>query len=108
MIAPPDGLIDGAVGKAIDAIKEALSEEQECLFFVALSRARDRLVLYSPTKTSNGRNHPRSPFIDRLGSRITFRQVMPTRALPPSPEDMPVPLTVDGPFAFTDHQVALF
>ena len=108
MIVPPDGLIDGAVGKAIDAIKEALSEEQECLFFVALSRARDRIVLYSPTKKSNNASNPRSPFIDRLGTRITLSQVKPTKVLPANPEDLPVPLTIDGPFAFTDHQLALF
>ncbi len=108
MIVPPDGLIDGAAGKAIDAVKEALSEEQECLFFVALSRARDRLVMYSQTKKSNSASHPRSPFIDRLSSRIDMRHVTPTKVLPPSPEDSPVPLTMDGPFAFTDHQLALY
>lgn len=107
-VLPPDGLIDGAVGKAADAVKAALSEEQECLFFVALSRARDRLVLYSAMKTSNDRSNPRSPFIDRLGSKLVTTSVTPTRVLPPSAEDAPVPLTIDGPFAFTDHQLALY
>ncbi|MCE9567299.1 MAG: UvrD-helicase domain-containing protein [Planctomycetes bacterium] len=107
-IIPPDGLIDGATGKAVDAVKEALSEEQQCLFFVALSRARDRLTLYSSTQKSNGADHPRSPFIDRLDGRIDIRRVRPMKALTASPEDSPVPLTFDGPFAFTDHQLALY
>lgn len=107
-IIPPDGLIDGSLGKAADAVKKALSEEQQCLFFVALSRARDRLVLYSSTQKSNGASHPRSPFIDRLSGRIVLRTVTPMLVLPPSPEDSPVPLAVDGPFAFTDFHLALY
>lgn len=107
-ILPPDGLIDGAVGKAVDAVKEALSEEQQCLFFVALSRARDQLLLYSPTQKSNGASNPRSPFIDRLSGRIVMRHVTPSKVVPPRPESMPVPLTIEGPFAFTDHQLALY
>src|SRR6185437_10943679 len=53
-IPPTDGMIEGAEGKAVDAVRAALSAEQECLFFVSLSRARNRLFLYSPTKTANG------------------------------------------------------
>jgi len=107
-IAPPDGLIEGAEGKAIDAVRAALSEEQECLFFVALSRARDRLILYSPTKKSNGHAWPRSSFIDRLGSRVVTRRVVPALSLPPSEADAAIALTIDGRFRFSDHQLALF
>ena len=64
-IVPPDGLIEGVSGKSIDAQKAAMIEEYECLFFVALSRAKDRLLLYSPTKTSDGRNrHARRSSIE--------------------------------------------
>jgi hypothetical protein len=28
--------------------------------------------------------------------------------LPPSEEDLPIPLTIEGPFKFTDHQIALY
>lgn len=107
-IAPPAGLIEGAGGSDADAVRAALSEEQECLFFVAVTRARDRLVLYSPTKTSNGRSLPRSPFIDRLGDRVVVSPAAPTLSLPPDGEDAAVPLTIDGPFVFTDHQLALY
>lgn len=107
-IVPPDGLIEGASGKSLDAMRAALSEEQECLFFVALSRARDRLLLYSPTKASNGRARPRSPFIDRLGAHITSSHVTPALCLPANEADSPVPLTIDGAFAFTDYQLGLY
>ena len=105
---PPDGLIEGAEGKGIDAVRAALTEEQECLFFVALSRARDRLFLYSPTKTSNGRSRRRSPFVDRLGGHIVSRHVVPASSLPPDEADAPIALTIEGPFAFSDHQLALY
>lgn len=107
-IVPPDGLIEGAGGKSLDALRAALSEEQECLFFVALSRARDRLFLYSPTKASNGRSRPRSPFIDRLGPGVASSHVVPALVLPPDPVDVPVPLTIDGSFTVTDHQLGLY
>ncbi|MEZ6140772.1 MAG: UvrD-helicase domain-containing protein [Zavarzinella sp.] len=39
-IIPPDGLIEGVSGKSLDVLLTSISEEHECLFFVALSRAR--------------------------------------------------------------------
>ena len=107
-ISPPDGMIDGADGKAVDAVRAALSAEQECLFFVSLSRAKNRLFMYSPTRTSNGRDRPRSPFIDRLGARIVSRHVVPAATLPVSEGDQPVALTIEGQFTFSDHQIALY
>jgi superfamily I DNA/RNA helicase len=107
-IIPPDGLIEGADGKAIDVVRAGLIEEQECLFFVALSRARDRLFLYSPTRTTNGRNRPRSAFITRLGGGVVSRHVVPASAVPPSERYAPIPLTIVGPFTFSDHQLALY
>jgi superfamily I DNA/RNA helicase len=107
-ILPPDGLIEGAEGKAIDVIRAGIIEEQQCLFFVALSRAKDRLFLYSPTKTSNDRTWRRSSFIERLSGKATSRHVVPSSSLPPTASDAPIPLTIDGPFAFTDHQLGLY
>jgi hypothetical protein len=107
-ITPPDGLIEGTAESGINAIRDAMIEEQECLFFVALSRARDRLFLYYPTTTSNGRSRARSPFIDRLGRTASGRQIAPSMKLPPSDGEIPVPLTIQGSFKFSDHQLALY
>lgn len=107
-IIPPDGLIEGAGGKSLDAMQAALGEEQECLFFVSLSRARDRLFLYSPTKTSNGRSRPRSPFIDRLGAHVSSSTVTPKLKLPPDEAGAPVSLAIEGSFSFTDNQLGLY
>lgn len=107
-VSPPDGMIEGAAGTGVDAVKAALVEEQECLFFVAMSRARDRLFMYSPTQTANGRRRRRSPFIDRVAAQVRERHVQPTLQLPPDAGETAVPVTLEGPFAFSDSQLSLY
>ena len=70
-LSPPDGMIEGVEGSGLAALKAGHDEEQECLFFVALSRAEDDLLLYTPTKKTNGYNQKPSPFIARLGSTVS-------------------------------------
>jgi superfamily I DNA/RNA helicase len=105
---PPDGMVQGGEGSALDIFREGQAEEQECLFYVAMSRARDRLFAYAPTKTSNGRNRALSPFLDRLGPSLMRRKATPTRALPVSPEDEIFELSVDGGLSFSGEQIALY
>lgn len=104
----PDGMIEGAEGGALQAHVAGHEEEQECLFYVALSRARDRLILYAPTEAKNGRNRPLSPFLDRLGATLTRRAVVPTRPLPIAGEDRDIELIVDGPLRLGAPQIALY
>ena len=105
---PPDGMVEGAEGRALDVFRAGHAEEQECLFYVALSRARDRLFLYAPTQKSNGHNRPLSSFLDRVGSGLTRTKVSPARILPPAPEAADVTLVVNGALRFTGAQVALY
>ncbi|MHC2708559.1 superfamily I DNA/RNA helicase [Bradyrhizobium diazoefficiens] len=104
----PDGMIAGAEGSAIEAFRAGQAEEQECLFYVGLSRARDRLFLYAPTEKSNGHNRPVSPFLDRLGGHLTRRSVVPARPLPVAEEARGVDLIVDGKLRFGAPQIALY
>ncbi|MBM2713493.1 UvrD-helicase domain-containing protein [Mesorhizobium caraganae] len=110
--APPcpalDGMIAGAEGSALEAYRAGQAEEQECLFYVAQSRARDRLILYAPTEKSNGHSRPLSPFLDRLGSALTRRSVVPARPLPVAAEARGVELVVEGRLRFGAPQVALY
>lgn len=105
---PPDGMIEGGTGTALKLFREGQAEEQECLFYVALSRARDRLFLYAPMRKTNGHNRPLSSFLDRLGSGLRRQNVVPARLLPPAPEAGEVPLHVTGPLRFGSSQVALY
>lgn len=104
----PDGMIAGAEGSAIETFRAGQAEEQECLFYVAQSRARDRLILYAPTEKSNGHNRPLSPFLDRLGSTLTRRSLVPARPLPVAAEARGVDLVVDGRLSFGAPQIALY
>lgn len=104
----PDGMIEGGEGSALEIFRSGQAEEQECLFYVALSRARDRLFLYAPTRKSNGRNRPTSPFLERLGSSLARRSVVPSRTLPPAPDAGDIALVVDGGLRFSAPQIALY
>lgn len=61
-LPPPDGMIEGAPFRGSEAIKSGHDEEQQCLFFVALSRAENQLLLYAYSK--------RSKFIDDIASHV--------------------------------------
>ncbi len=107
-IMPPDGMIQGAQGRAIEAIKAGHVEEQECLFFVALSRAQDQLNLYSPSKKSNDTNRPVSPFIGRLGDQVQREVALPAKGLPPDPTDLPIPVQLTAPLSMSDRHVSQY
>lgn len=93
---PPDGMVEGAVADAWEAFQAGREEEQECIFFVALSRARDRLFLYAVSKIATGARRPLSPFLDRLGPHLSRNEIVPTRELPKDPEGTNVPIEIDG------------
>jgi superfamily I DNA/RNA helicase len=105
---PPDGMIAGAEGDAMAVFRAGDAEERECLFYVAASRARDRLFLYAVTQNAAGHNRPLSPFLGRLGTGLLRRVVTPAQSLPPKPEDRPIDLQIDGPLRFTSAQVGLY
>ncbi len=104
----PDGMIAGAEGSMIETFRAGQAEEQECLFYVAQSRARDRLILYAQTEKSNGHNRPLSPFLDRLGATVIRRSVVPARPLPVTAEAQGIDLVVDGRLRFSAPQIALY
>jgi hypothetical protein len=104
----PDGMIAGTEGAVLEALRAGQAEEQECLFYVAQSRARDYLILYAPTEKSNGHNRPLSPFLDRLGATLTRRSLGPVRPLPVAAEARDINLVVDGRLSFGASQIALY
>jgi DNA helicase-2/ATP-dependent DNA helicase PcrA len=81
---PPNGLIAGAnVRSAADDAKQAHDDEEECLFFVALSRARTHLRLYLAQRQRGGSKRSPSPFLDRLPPSLVREISRPgTMALP--------------------------
>lgn len=105
---PPDGLIHGSEGlTGIEAVKAGHDEEEECLFFVALSRARDRLLLYSYTKQADGRARGPSRFIASIERCVARPTPVPLRAGPPS-TGVPLAITWQGRPQWTDIQINHF
>ncbi|MFS2015674.1 UvrD-helicase domain-containing protein [Massilia sp. CT11-108] len=104
---PPRGMVVGGQGTADEVARAAHNEEQECLFYVAMSRARNRLAFYGASATANGRARPLSPFLDRIGT-VNRRSVTPTTVMPPAPDDDPIPVVFSGSPRFTSDQVALY
>ena len=105
---PPDGMVEGGEGSALDVFRTGAAEEQECLFYVALSRARDRLFLYAPTHKANGHAWNHSRFVDDLGPSIGRRSVVPSREPLVAAESLPVQLAVEGGLRFSASKIALY
>jgi superfamily I DNA/RNA helicase len=105
---PPDGMVEGGCGTAQEALRAEQEIEQECLFYVALSRARDRLFLYSPTQKSNGHKWNVSQFLDRLGPGLNRLHVTPDRVLPAAPEDKNIELVIEGGLQFSASQLSQY
>ncbi|MDQ0457505.1 UvrD-helicase domain-containing protein [Rhizobium paknamense] len=106
-IESPDGLVKEVPGKAAAVRSAAHLDEQECLFYVALSRARDRLFLYSPTKKANGHSWSVSPFVARLIPPMVQLPKNPTVRLPTKSEEV-IDLHFDGTPTFKDTQLAIY
>ena len=105
---PPDGMVEGGQGTSADVVRAAHFEEQECLFYVGMSRARDGLFLYATTSKVGGTRRPLSDFVDRLGSALTRSETFPTRRLPPAPEMLDLQVAFEGQVSFNAAQVALY
>lgn len=104
---PPTGMVTGGEGSPEEIFRAAHNEEQECLFYVAMSRAKDHLVFYGTTAKSNGTARPLSKFLDRIGT-VGRRHVTPLTILPPASDVEQVRVTFSGTPRFSSEAVALY
>ncbi|MBI3803606.1 MAG: UvrD-helicase domain-containing protein [Nitrospirae bacterium] len=101
----PAGLIEGMENlDGSEAASRAQTMEEECLFFVALSRARNHLHLYCARKQSNGNNRNPSPFLDWFSESLVTRILQPPKLpLPPdASRPKPIPVTWGKNWKVTD------
>jgi superfamily I DNA/RNA helicase len=103
----PDGMIEGGEGGTVALAAADHALEQECLFYVAASRARDRLLLYSATRTASSSRRDPSPFIARLGVAVA-RAAIPRSDRSPDPDDQPLPIRIGPPIRITTAQLDLY
>ena len=90
--------------------RDTQAEEEECLFFVALSRARDRLLISHAMKQRNGNARNASPYLARL-PRAGRKDVTRTQVLrTPVPQSSPylVSLSLPSDWRLTDSKLTTF
>lgn len=108
---PPNGMTDGA-GHILpaDEAKRAHNDEEECLFFVALSRARTDLRLYHALKQRNGNGRSSSPFLTWLSAPLVQEVAKPPRLpLPPgTPRPQPIAITWPANWTLTDSRLGSY
>lgn len=105
---PPVGMIAGASNDVSGDLRQEHDKEQECLFYVALSRARDRLFLYAATVNAINANRPLSPFVARLGDTLQTRAITPSQAPTEDPTDSALEVIVSGELRVKGHEMGLY
>ena len=106
---PPNGMIEGDAGLGVKAAaKKAHEDEEECLFFVALSRAIKHLRLYRSKTQRNGKtNRSPSKYLDWLPTnRIKYVEPAPGSNQIESLHQY-APVVVSNPAHFVVSQVQL-
>jgi hypothetical protein len=109
---PPDGMIDRPLGMtAQEEAKRSHDDEEECLFFVAVSRARTHLCFYLSRRQPGGRPRTPSPFLDWLPTRLVSEITAPAMLPMPSGAkllEIRVPVVHKTVRAFTDGELSQY
>ena len=107
---PPVGLIAGAEGSVSDEAKRSHAVEEECLFFVAVSRARTYLRLYQTRFYPKGGNRSSSKLLTKpLLREVHETDSPPTVPLPPdAPQPQPIEITYGPDWALSDRRLELY
>ncbi|MFM0047507.1 UvrD-helicase domain-containing protein [Paraburkholderia sediminicola] len=105
---PPDGLIHGSQGlTGLEAVRAGHDEEEECLFFVALSRARDRLFLYASSVQPDGKVRSPSKFIPAIDC-LLVRPANPSQCGEVVTPVTAIDITWEEKPVWTENQINLF
>jgi superfamily I DNA/RNA helicase/Zn-dependent peptidase ImmA (M78 family) len=107
---PPVGLIAGAEGSVSDDAKRSHAMEEECLFFVAMSRARTHLRLYQTRFYDNGDKRSSSKLLTKPLLRLVHETTPPpTVPLPPdAPRPQPIAITFGPDWILSDRRLELY
>jgi len=107
---PPAGMIEGSQVSVAEQAKQSHEYEEECLFFVALSRARSYLLLHLPTESSSGRNRSPSRFLSWLDKAVIDEITAPNTMADPESSVEPPLITIDNRelVPLTNHSLQLY
>lgn len=104
---PAEGIIEGVEGDVAEALKAGDKDERECLFYVGLSRARDRLFLYAVTERTDGAARALSSYLPRVGTALQRTTPSLVRSLGSPPDHVPITIVFPSAISFSDSQVAM-
>lgn len=106
---PPVGLIAGAQGSVSDEAKRSHATEEECLFFVAISRARTYLRLYQTRFNASGGKRSPSTLLTKPLLHLAHETASPaTIPLPPdAPRPQPIKITYGPDWILSDRRLEL-
>jgi len=110
-VPPPVGMIADAAGLSVDEeARRSHEQEEECLFFVAMSRARTHLRVYLSRTQDNGSARAPSPFLEKLPRGRVVEIANPaTVPLPPdAPRPRPIVIRPAGENGITDTRLKLY
>jgi UvrD-like helicase family protein/PD-(D/E)XK nuclease superfamily protein len=103
---PPENMIAGAQGSVSEDAKRSHAQEEECLFFVGMSRARTYLRCYLPQQQPNGGKRNPSPYLPRIAGNA---RSIPSPPLLPLPDGfvapLPIALTIPADWARTQDRI---
>jgi superfamily I DNA/RNA helicase len=102
---PPDNMIEGGKGSVSDQSRLAHAQEEECLFFVAMSRARTHLRLSFTKLQENGKGRNASPFLARVASKMRTIDNGPTLASTETASAASIDLSLPAAWPLTDRGV---
>jgi superfamily I DNA/RNA helicase/Zn-dependent peptidase ImmA (M78 family) len=102
---PPENMVKGAKGTVSDQGRAAHDQEEECLFFVAMSRARTHLRLYFTKLQENGKGRKASPFLVRVASKMRTVDSGPTLPLSAVAPSTTVHVALPQTWPLTDRGV---
>ncbi|MBU1057867.1 MAG: UvrD-helicase domain-containing protein [Proteobacteria bacterium] len=108
---PPKGMIEMAGDRSpLEEAKRTHNDEEECLFFVSLSRARTHLHIYHARKQQNGKGRSPSPFLQWLPATLVKEVEHPPKlALPPGTrQPKPIPIIWAPDWTLTNSRLELY
>ena len=108
---PPVGMIEGMESISVkEQGKQSHEHEEECLFFVALSRARTYLRLYLAREKPNGNRRSPSQFLEWLPSALRDEIDQPaTLPLPPeASRPTPIEIRRGSEWSITDSRLRAY
>lgn len=105
---PPENMVAGASGSVAEQGRQAHEQEEECLFFVAMSRARTHLRIYFTKRQENGNNRSPSPFLARVEPKMRRIDPAPTLPLPAQPPLTNIRVRMPDDWSLTDRRVIAY